>query len=113
MLLGGPALVVQSTTAPIPPTVPDDIWLNPLGYVYAPLPTSVALDPASSSCVTELAAQAGLNLPNINTFQFTAKINVLPADHPLTPVRLDRTESDPVMSELRARFAAGTPIAAG
>jgi hypothetical protein len=110
------ALQEAAAPAPSPPppsAVPDDIWFDPPGYIYAPLPDNVALDSNSAACAAELARQASGALPTVNTYQFTAKVNVLPADHPLTPVKLDRTETDPAMTELRNRFAAGIPIAPG
>jgi len=113
-----PSWALQEAAAPAqppppPPAVPDDIWFDPPGYIYAPLPDNVALDAATAATVAELVRQAGLALPNVNTWQYTAKINVLPANYPLTPVKLARAEIDASMTELRNRFAAGLPIAAG
>lgn len=113
MLLGGPALVVKGAAVPPPPPPDDEIWFDPPSYVYAPLPDAVVLDGSSTAIAAEIAHQASLALPNVNTYQFTAKVNILPADYPLTHVRLDRAETDPPMSELRARFAAGIPVVAG
>ncbi|HEY1566198.1 MAG TPA: hypothetical protein VGF68_04250 [Solirubrobacteraceae bacterium] len=113
-----PATTTPSTTSPtapapspVSPTAP---LTSPIGNLEATpfAPTSVwnqalsnnaALDPQSTTYVSELLSQISSAGLWMNTYQYSAPVFTVPADQPNVPVKLD-TASSPQATALRAAW---------
>jgi hypothetical protein len=86
----------------------------PSNFWNAALPDTVALDAASNPAVAnELAREATVAAPYVNTWQYTAPITLVPADQPLVPVLLRGARTDSSFLKLQAILASGMPIPPG
>lgn len=86
----------------------------PSNFWNARLPDNLALDPAANPAVAnELAREATVAAPYVNTWQYTAAITLVPADQPLVPVLLRGTRTDSTFLRLKAILRSGMPIPPG
>lgn len=111
MLLLGPAAAVLRPDEPVPPVeplTPLDTLFPETSWLRAPLPDNTAVHPDSAAGIFEIRRQVAIAAA-FNISAWTAYVNVLPADHPLTPVKLLHTGD----AALSAVLATGVPIPEG
>jgi len=89
---------------------------DPTCWLYRPVSSDVAVDPATPQVAAELARQAAIVNPWLNYNAYTAALTEVPADQPLTPVKLWRggwTFLPPWAVKLSRTLAGGVPIPDG
>jgi hypothetical protein len=83
---------------------PEGCWLTSL------LPPNRATHANSSAGVAELVRQVGAAWPNINTGQYSARIDIVAPDQPLVPVDLrPNFANEPWAQQIKQVLAAGIP----
>lgn len=86
----------------------------PTNFWNTPLPLSVLIDAIATPAVAaELAREATVAAPYVNTWQYTAKIVRVPPNQPLVPVLLRGARTDTTFLKLKQALASGMPIPAG
>jgi hypothetical protein len=90
---------------------------DPGCFIYRRLSSSQKVDAVSVQVGVELARQATLAKPWLNSLNYTARLTEVPADQPLVPVKLMRGDWGGVVPSwavtLSQALAGGVPIPAG
>lgn len=82
-------------------------------FWYKPQPAEIVVDTNNAAIVADLVKQSQTVAPYVNTWQYSAEVNVVPVDQPLVPVLVRGSRTDSAWKTLKKAFGGGIPIPEG